>query len=138
MAAKGKVGNEFENAFGDVFTMSKRNLDAWTQAGQIYADGAQALLKRQSEIFTGYVNEYVATVQEMMSGEPLDEKQYNKRLTQAKAAYETGLANAQELAGIAIKANNEALDVLSKAFMAQLDQATTATSRSTAKVAAVA
>ena len=138
MAAKGKVGNEFENAFGDVFTMSKRNLDAWTQAGQIYADGAQALLKRQSEIFTGYVNEYVATVQEMMSGEPLDEKQYNKRLTQVKAAYETGLANAQELYGIAMRANNEALDVLSKAFMAQFEQASAVTQRTNAKVAAVA
>jgi phasin family protein len=126
MAAKAKVGNELESTFGDMFAMSKRNLDAWTQAGQIYADGAQALMKRQNEIFTGYVNEYVATVQEMLNGEPVDEKQYNKRLTQAKAAYETGLANAQELYGIAVKANNEALDVLSKAFMAQFEQATAA------------
>ncbi|HET6520287.1 MAG TPA: phasin family protein [Geminicoccaceae bacterium] len=137
MAAKAKVGNEPESTFGDMFAMSKRNLDAWTQAGQIYADGAQALMKRQNEIFTGYVNEYVATVQEMLHGEPMDEKQYNKRLTQAKAAYETGLANAQELYGIAVKANNEALDVLSKAFMAQLDQATSVV-RANGKAAAAA
>jgi phasin family protein len=126
MAAKTKVTNEFETAFGDLFAVSKRNLDAWTQANQIYVDGAHALVRRQNEMLSGYVSDYVATLQGMFNGEPLDEKQANKRLDQAKAAYETSLANAQELYGIAMKANNEALDVLSKAFMAQFDQVTTA------------
>ncbi len=127
MAARTKVTNEFETAFNDLFAVSKRNLDAWTQASQIYVDGAHALLKRQSEMVSGYMGDYVATMQSLLnSGEPLDEKQANKRLDQAKANYETGLANVQELYGIAMKANNEAVDVLSKAFMAQFDQVTAA------------
>ncbi len=127
MAAKAKVTNEFETALGDLFTVSKRNLDAWTHANQIYVDGAHALIRRQNEMMSGYVSDYVATLQGLLNGnEPIDEKQATKRLDQAKATYETGLANAQELYGIAMKANNEALDVLSKAFMAQFDQVTTA------------
>ena len=126
MAAKTKVTNEFETAVNDVFAASRRSLDAWSQASQIYVDGAYALMKRQSEMANGYMNDYVATLQGLMNGEPLDEKQASKRLDQAKAVYETSLANAQELYGIAMKANNEALDVLSKAFMAQFDQVTTA------------
>jgi phasin family protein len=126
MAARNKATNEFETAVNDIFAASRRNLDAWTQASQIYVDGVHALLKRQSEMANGYMNDYVATLQSVLNGEPIDEKQANKRLDQAKAVYETSLANAQELYGIAMKANNEALDVLSKAFMAQFDQVTSA------------
>ena len=121
-----KPTREFEVAFDDVFSASKQGLDAWLQASQIYADGAHALVRRQTEMVNGYMTDYVATLQGLIhgQGEPTDERQVNKRLDQAKASYESGLANAQELYGIAMKANNEAMDVLSKAFLAQFDRVT--------------
>ena len=124
MATRSKATPEFETAFNDLFAASKQSLDAWMQASQIYADGAHALVRRQNEIVSGYMTDYVQTLQGMVHGEPLDERQANKRLDQAKAGYENGIANVQELYGIAMKANNDAMDVLSKAFMAQFDRVT--------------
>jgi phasin family protein len=98
----------------------QRNLDAWASASQIVVDGVKAIAQRQSEIMQSSVGQWVATGQGAMNGKPADFKPADQIAT-VRSGYEQAVNNARELAEIALKAQSEAVDVLTKCMMANID-----------------
>ena len=98
----------------------QRNLDAWASASQIVVDGVKAIAQRQSEIMQSSVGQWVATGQGAMNGKPAYFKPADQIAT-VRSGYEQAVNNARELAEIALKAQSEAVDVLTKCMMANID-----------------
>jgi len=97
----------------------QRNLDAWATASQIVVDSVKAIAQRQSEILQSSVDQWVAAGN-TFTAKPGEFKPA-EQMTQVKSAYETAVKNSRELAEIAMKAQTEAVDVLTKAMMANID-----------------
>ena len=95
----------------------QRNLDAFASASQIVVDGVKAMAQRQSEMMRTSVDQFVTANQ---GDKPL-EFQPGDQIAKAKSMYEVAVNNTKELAEIAMKAQSEAVDVLTKCAMANID-----------------
>ncbi|HYZ27126.1 MAG TPA: phasin family protein [Geminicoccaceae bacterium] len=98
----------------------QRNLDAFASASQIVVDGVKAIAQRQSEMMQASVDQFVAAGPGMFTGKATD-FQPADQIARAKSAYETAVSNAKELTEIAMKAQGEAVDVLTKCALANID-----------------
>ena len=103
-----------------VLAAQQRNIDAFANAGQIVVDGAKVLAQRQSEIMQSSVDQWMAAGQGAMALKPGEFVQADQ-LTKVKSAYETAVSNAKEMTEIAMKAQGEAASVLTKCFMANIE-----------------
>ena len=104
-----------------VLAAQQRNIDAFASASQIVVDGAKALAQRQSEMVQSSVDQWTAASQNVFSLKP-GEFAPADQVTKVKAAYETAIANAKEMTEIMTKAQSEAASVLTKCFMANIDE----------------
>jgi phasin family protein len=66
------------------------------------------------------VEQMVAASQGVLSAKPTEFKPADQ-VAKAKSYYEAAISNARELTEIAVKAQTEAVDVLTKAMMANID-----------------
>jgi hypothetical protein len=98
----------------------KRNVDAFTGASQIFADGMRAFAQRQSEIAQASMKQFMADSQAFLTSKPTEVKPADVA-GKVKAAYEAAIANAQELGNIVVKAQTDALNVLNTAAVANFD-----------------
>jgi phasin family protein len=98
----------------------QRNLDAFASASQIVVDGVKAMAQRHGEIVQSSVERWLAAGQGALNGKPTEFKPADQIAT-AKSSYEAAVNSARELAEIAIKAQSEAVDVLTKCMMANID-----------------
>ena len=96
----------------------QRNLDAFASASQIVVDGVKAMAQRQSEMMRASVDQFVAANQ----GDGPLEFQPGDQIAKAKSMYEVAVNNAKELTEIAMKAQSEAVDVLTKCALANIDE----------------
>jgi phasin family protein len=103
-----------------VAAAQKRNVDALTSAAQIMADGMRAYVKRQTEIVEASFKDMMAESEAMLKAKPEAAKPA-EALAKVKTFYEKAVANAQELGGIVVKAQTEAVNVLSNAAVANLE-----------------
>ena len=103
-----------------VLAAQQRNIDAIANASQIVVDGAKALAQRQSEMVQSSVDQWMAAGQGAMTLKP-GEFVPTDQLTKVKSAYESAVANAKEMTDIAMKAQSEAASVLTKCFMANIE-----------------
>lgn len=103
-----------------VAAAQKRNVDALTSAAQIMADGMRAYVKRQSEIVEASFKDMMAESEAMLKAKPEAAKPA-EALAKVKTYYEKAVAHAQELGGIVVKAQTEAVNVLSNAAVANLE-----------------
>lgn len=103
-----------------VLAAQQRNIDAFANAGQIVVDGAKVLAQRQSELMQSSVDQWMAAGQGAMALKPGEFVQADQ-LTKVKSACETAVSNAKEMSEIAMKAQGEAASVLTKCFMANID-----------------
>jgi phasin family protein len=111
----------FETIDADkVLAAQQRNIDAFANASQIVVDGAKALAKRQSEIVQSSVDQWMAASQGTFSMKP-GEFVPADQLSKVKSAYESAMVNSKDMADIAMKAQSEAAAVLTKCFMANID-----------------
>lgn len=101
--------------------LQQRNVDAFTSAGQIVVDGAKAIALRQSEMMQSTVGQWLANGQQAMNGKASEFKPADQ-VAQFKSSYEAAVSNAKELTEIALKAQGEALGVLTKCMVANLDE----------------
>ena len=122
MAAKTSANaTPFQTIDADkVLAAQQRNIDAFASAGQIVVDGAKVLAQRQSELMQSSVDQWMAAGQGAMALKPGEFAQADQ-LTKVKSAYETAVSNAKEMTEIAMKAQGEAASVLTKCFMANID-----------------
>jgi phasin family protein len=98
----------------------QRSLDALSSASQIVVDGVKAIAQRQNEMMQSSVDEWIATSQSALSAKPTEFRPADY-IAKAKSAYEMAFTNAKELSEIAIKAQSEAVEVLTKCVMANID-----------------
>jgi hypothetical protein len=98
----------------------QRNLDAFASASQIVVDGVKALAQRHNEMLQASVDQLIASSQSAFTGKPTD-FQPGDQIAKARSAYEVAINNAKELTEIAMKAQSEAVDVLTKCALANID-----------------
>ena len=98
----------------------QRNIDALASASQIVVDGVKTIAQRQGEMMQSSVDQLMSASQDVLSMKATD-LQPADHFAKAKAQYEAAVNNAKELAEIAMKAQGEAVAVLSNCMMANLD-----------------
>ena len=98
----------------------QRNIDAFASAGQIVVDGVRTIAQRQGEMMQSSVDQLMSVSQDAFAMKATD-LQPADQFAKAKAQYEAAVNNAKELAEIAMKAQGEAVAVLSKCVMANID-----------------
>jgi len=96
----------------------QRNLDALANASQIVVDGVKTIAQRQGEMMQSSVDHLMAVSKNGLNPADL---QPADQFTKVKANYEVAVNNAKELTEIAMKAQGEAVAVLSKCVMANID-----------------
>ncbi|HEX5080357.1 MAG TPA: phasin family protein [Geminicoccaceae bacterium] len=98
----------------------QRNIDALASASQIVVDGVKTIAQRQGEMMQSSVDQLMNASQDVLSLKATD-LQAADHFAKAKAQYEVAINNAKELAEIAMKAQGDAVAVLSKCVMANID-----------------
>lgn len=92
--------------------IQQKNLDAVVAANTKLVEGAQAMFKRQTEIVQGAVKEGLEAARENLT--PANLGKVEKQVEFFKASAEKSVANARELAELAGKSSNEAIEILRK------------------------
>jgi phasin family protein len=121
----GKTFAGFNSAGLDVEALvasQRKNIEALTQANQLAVESAQAVLRRQLEIGREAADEVTAILRDMTQLSASPEERIAKQTAVSKQAFERGIANAREIAGLVTKANTEAFEVISKRVTESLDE----------------
>jgi phasin family protein len=98
----------------------QRNIDALASASQIVVDGVKTIAQRQGEMMQSSVDQLMSASHDVLAMKATD-LQPADHFAKAKAQYEAAVNNAKELAEIAMKAQGDAVAVLSKCVMANID-----------------
>ena len=130
----GDFGKYFVNGkapsfdFDAVFALQRKNVEAFTQANQLAFDGVKQVAQRQAEIARKAFEEFGKVTKELTSvGTPEDK--FAKQADLAKTAFEEALVNLRELVDTLQKSQAEAVDVLSKRVVANIEDVKTAVSK---------
>lgn len=108
-----------------MISAQRKNIEAFTAANQVAFEGVQSIAKRQIEIARKATEELSQAAKELtVAGSPEDK--IARQATLTKEAFETAVANLRELSGIAQKANSQAIDLISKRVVENLDEVKTA------------
>ena len=111
----------------------KRNLDVMSAANKIALEGAQAVAKRHMEIMQQTMSELSENLRNMTTTESPADKA-TKQTEMLKTAYERAVANTKELADLIQNANGEALALLNKRFVEDMDVDKTLLAKTTPQV----
>lgn len=104
-----------------IMAANRRNMEAFAQANQLAAEGAQAIFRRQGEILKSAMEDANRSVKTMLAdGTPED--RVARQTDAIKTAFEQAMANYREMVEMASKANAEALGVMSKRVSESLDE----------------
>jgi phasin family protein len=112
---------EFENLFKqfqvpgvDVDAMTaayRKNVEAVAAAAKAANEGAQALIKRQTEIVKDALEQMRLATSELSAVK--DAKELTEKQAElAKAAFEKAFANVKELADVMTKSNNDSMQII--------------------------
>jgi phasin family protein len=111
-----KIFSEFKVPGFDLESLiatQRRNIEAVNTANHLAVEGVQAILRRQTEIMRGMVEESSSALRDLMAaGAP--EQKIAQQTELVKSAFEKTIANLRELTEMVAKSNSEAADVLTK------------------------
>lgn len=116
-------------------TISRKNIEAMSAANQLAVEGMQAMIKRQAEIVQESIKDANSLVSEITAAGTPEDK-ILRQVELVKSAYENALSNTKELAEIAAKSNEEAIEVISGRVSDSLDEIKAVTKKATGKKAA--
>lgn len=122
--------NNFD--FNQVFSTQRRNVEAVTAANQAVLEGAQAISRRQAEVFRANVENVMKVSKEVMTSAGTPEVSVSRQSDLARALFENTLSNLREVTETATKSGFEAFDVLNKRVAESLEEIGEASSASTA------
>ena len=105
----------------------RRNIEAMTNAGQILADGARSFTQRQSEIMQARMSEFSSKAETYMKPQKPGEMDVQGSVDEAKSAYEQAVTDARELMEIVAKAQADAMQVMNRCMLANLEELKQAT-----------
>jgi len=118
-----------------LLTYQRKNFEALTAANQRAFEGVQAFAKAQAEFVREAAEELQKVAKELVgAGSPEDK--LVKQASVAKDAFETAVANANELAGLVQKSNAEAFEVIRKRVVENFDEVKAALETKVTKKAA--
>lgn len=118
-----KMWSEFKLPQFDVeaiMAAQQRNIEAVSAANKAAMEGFQIAAKRQFDLVRETMEKGAEITQEYVALNPEDK--FAQQGKYAKAAFETGLDNAREVAGIATGAANQAVDIVSKRVLEGLGE----------------
>jgi len=100
-----------------LLSVSRRNAEAFTAAGQALAESSQAITRRQAELVRAQVEKSLKTAKEqLVNGSP--EINTTKQVEFAKTMFESSLNNLREVCELAGKSCLEAFDITSRRHLA--------------------
>ena len=111
--------------FDVVFAAQRKNFEAVTAANRVAVEGLQNVAKRQAELFQASVDAFQKASTELMATTEVNDR-VAKQAELTKTAFETGLANAQELSDLVSKSTTETLAVVNKRVAEGIDEVQTA------------
>ncbi|MBM3548647.1 MAG: phasin family protein [Alphaproteobacteria bacterium] len=115
-----------------IMAANRRNMEAFAQANQLAAEGAQAIIRRQGEILKGAMEDANRTMKTMLAdGSPED--RIARQTDAIKTAFEQAISNYREMVEMASKSNAEAMNIMSKRVSESLDELKGVMAKSTKK-----
>jgi phasin family protein len=114
-----------------LLSVSRRNAEAFTAAGQALAESSQAITRRQAELVRAQVEKSLKTAKEqLVNGSP--EINTSKQVEFAKTMFESSLNNLREVCELAGKSCLEAFDITSRRTSQAIEEMTSAATSTTA------
>lgn len=107
--------------FDAAFALQRKNVEAFTAANQLAFDGVKAVAQRQAEIARKAFEEFGKVTKELAAAGTPEDK-FAKQADLAKAAFEDALANLREVVDTLQKSQSDAVDVLSKRIVANIEE----------------
>lgn len=107
--------------FDAVFALQRKNVEAFTAANQVAFDGVKAVATRQAEIARKAFEEFGKVTKELTAAGTPEDK-FAKQAELAKTAFEDALVNIRETVDTLQKSQSQAIDVLSKRVVANIDE----------------
>jgi hypothetical protein len=101
-----------------IIAAQSRYIEAWANAGQIMTDAIRAVAQRQSELASAGIRDFWSDRRAMLEGRPAE----RQPAEQLRSLYEQAFATFQELSGILIKAQAEAMGVLTSCTTAEAER----------------
>lgn len=108
-----------------LMTAQRRYIEAWANAGQIMADAMQTVARRQAELAESGLREFW-TENDAFARARAGEYRPAEELERLRGFYERAFGGFQELSEIMLKAQSEALKVLSDGTAASVEHASRA------------
>jgi len=99
----------------------RKNIDALVQANRVAAEGMQALADRQRDIFREHMEQMQQFMRDAVSADT-PEANAARQAELVKIAFEKALVNMRELAELASKSQGEALEIVNKRMVDNLDE----------------
>jgi phasin family protein len=119
-----KIADKFKMPGVDpkaIVDLQKKNMEAVATANRVAFEGAQAVMRRQSEIVREMVENTSTALTEMAKpGRP--EEKLAQQADLLKKIYETNLANMNELVELGAKSNREAAEVINHRVVDSIDE----------------
>ena len=117
-----KVFGEFKPLdFNQVFSMQRRNMEAFSAANQAVTEGVQAASRRQAEVAREGVEQFLKASKDLFTGSS-PEMSAAKQVDFAKNMFEATLNNMREVSEMFTKSSYEAFDVLNKRAAENMDE----------------
>ena len=107
--------------FETAMAAQRRNIEAFSQAGQLAVEGVQAVTRRQIEMARQALDDMSALLREMAQPAS-NEERLAKNTEYAKQMLEKSLTQGREIVQLATKAGSEAAEVLRKRASDGLDE----------------
>jgi phasin family protein len=134
MAPKQSPYNEFFKTFGEfkgmdfnaIFNVTRKNIEAAANVNQVISDSMQAITRRQVEIMKSNIEDMLNASKDIWattSASPQDSA--GKQADAAKHLIEKGLGYTREIVEMASKSGIEAMDVLNKRMVANMEDIST-------------
>ena len=101
--------------------VQRKNFQAFTEAQQLAVENLQAVAQRQTEIFSQLVEDNSKMAKEMMA-EGTPEDKVAKQADLVKKSYEKSIQEAQTIADMVSKSNQQASEIINKRVSASLNE----------------
>lgn len=116
-----KGADMFKSAldFNQAFSSQRRNVEAWSSAGQVMVEGAQAVSRAGAEAMRSNMEAVLKSSKDAMSGGTPD---MSKQADVVRSVFENTLANLREISEMATKCGFEAFQVLNERASESLEE----------------
>ncbi len=116
--------------FNQLFSTSRRNMEAANAATQVVVESAQTISRRQAEVARANIDNALKVSKDLMtSGTP--ETAISKQADLMKAFFENTLTNLREVSELVTKSSFEAFDVLNRRTAESMEEISKASSAAT-------